>query len=61
MQHLITDKMVKFIAQWEGFSSKAYWDETGSKWTIGYGHTNGIYGDLVCTKARHTTAALRFR
>lgn len=28
MQHLITDETVKFIAQWEGFKSHAYWDET---------------------------------
>ena len=52
MQHIITDETVKFIAQWEGFKSHAYWDETGRKWTIGYGHTYGVYGTLVCTKAK---------
>ena len=52
MQHTITDETVKFIAQWEGFKSHAYWDETGRKWTIGYGHTYGVHGELVCTKAQ---------
>lgn len=49
MQHLITDKTTAFISQWEGYSSKAYWDSTGKVWTIGYGHTAGVYKDLVCT------------
>lgn len=52
MQHTITDETVKFIAQWEGFKSHAYWDETGRKWTIGYGHTNGVYKGMACTKAK---------
>ena len=52
MQHTITDETVKFIAQWEGFKSHAYWDETGCKWTIGYGHTNGVYKGMACTKAK---------
>lgn len=51
MQHIITDDTVRFIAQWEGFKSHAYYDATGHVWTIGYGHTNGVYKDLVCTKA----------
>lgn len=52
MQHKITDQTVQFIAQWEGFKSHAYYDATGRVWTIGYGHTNGVYKDLVCTKAK---------
>lgn len=52
MQYTITDKTAAFISQWEGFSSKAYWDETGSVWTIGYGHTKGVYRELTCTKAK---------
>lgn len=52
MQHTITDQTVRFIAQWEGFKSYAYYDTTGHVWTIGYGHTNGVYKDLVCTKAK---------
>ena len=52
MQHTITDSTVRFIAQWEGFKSKAYWDATGHVWTIGYGHTRGVSKDTVCTQER---------
>ena len=52
MQYTITNDTVRFIAQWEGFNSHAYYDATGHVWTIGYGHTNGVYKDLVCTKVK---------
>lgn len=52
MQHTITDDTVRFIAQWEGFKSHAYYDETGHVWTIGYGHTSGVNKDMTCTKAK---------
>lgn len=52
MQHTITDDTVRYIAQWEGFKNKAYYDETGRVWTIGYGHTWGVNKDMACTKAK---------
>lgn len=52
MQHTITDETVGFIAQWEGFKNKAYYDATGHVWTIGYGHTWGVNKEMTCTKAK---------
>ena len=48
MQHNITDDTVAFIAHWEGFKAHAYYDATGHVWTIGYGHTKGVFKDMVC-------------
>lgn len=50
MKYEITEQTATFIAQWEGFKSKAYWDATGKKWTCGYGSTWGVTKDTVCTK-----------
>lgn len=52
MTYVITERTLDFIAQWEGFRSKAYWDSTGGKWTVGYGHTRQVTRDTACTKAR---------
>lgn len=52
MTYVITERTLDFIAQWEGFRSKAYWDSTGGKWTVGYGHTRQVTRDTTCTKAR---------
>lgn len=35
----VTDNVIKLLVDREGFSSCAYWDNTGKLWTIGYGHT----------------------
>lgn len=48
----LTKEGVAFIQQWEGFKAHAYWDDTGHKWTIGYGHTAAVNRDMVCTKAQ---------
>lgn len=37
----LSDKGVRFIAEFEGFSSKPYRDPVGV-WTIGYGSTKGV-------------------
>lgn len=42
-----SEDATKFIASFEGLSLKAYQDQ-GSIWTIGYGHTSGVKeGDTV--------------
>ena len=35
--------------QFEGCRLQAYQDSIG-KWTIGYGHTAGVYGGMTCTQ-----------
>lgn len=52
MEYEITDDTLDFIARWEGFRSRAYWDATGKKWTVGAGHTRQVTKDTTCTKAR---------
>lgn len=42
----------RFVAKWEGFSAKAYWDSLGNVWTIGYGHTGSdVHPGEVISKA----------
>lgn len=42
---------MNFISRWESFQSHAYYDATGKKWTIGYGHTRtGAARGSICTK-----------
>lgn len=38
----ISDNGVRFIADFEGFSSRPYWDSYGKCWTIAYGQTEGV-------------------
>ena len=38
----VSDQGVAFIAGFEGFSAKPYWDAIGRVWTIGYGETHGV-------------------
>lgn len=52
MEYGITERTLNFIAQWEGFRSRAYWDATGRRWTCGYGHTARVTKDTACTKAQ---------
>lgn len=46
----ISERGVTFITQWEGYSSKAYWDKTGKVWTCGYGTTVGVGKTTVCDR-----------
>lgn len=41
----------RFVARWEGLLLRAYQD-SGGIWTIGYGHTSGVYPGQVCSKAQ---------
>jgi lysozyme len=34
----------------EGCKLVAYWDDKGKVWTIGYGHTRGVYEGMTCTQ-----------
>ena len=34
----------------EGLSLVAYWDAKGRCWTIGYGHTKGVYASMTVTQ-----------
>ena len=44
-----SDKGIKLITSFEGCHLKAYQDPTGT-WTIGYGHTNGVYPGQTITQ-----------
>lgn len=46
----ISERGVTFITQWEGFSSKAYWDANGKVWTCGFGATRGVTKNTTCTR-----------
>jgi lysozyme len=40
---------IALIKQFEGLSLRAYQD-TGRVWTIGYGHTNGVFAGMIISK-----------
>jgi GH24 family phage-related lysozyme (muramidase) len=40
----VSDAGLRLIEQFEGFSSRPYWDPYGRVWTRGYGETEGITG-----------------
>lgn len=46
----IGDSGISVITYYEGCSLEAYWDPYGKVWTIGYGHTNGVYEGMVITE-----------
>ena len=46
----ISQKGLEFIASFEGLRLEAYWDSYGGVWTIGYGHTGGVYKGQKITK-----------
>ena len=46
----ISQKGLEFIAGFEGLLLTAYWDSYGKVWTIGYGHTSGVYPGQTITK-----------
>ena len=47
----ISDRGAYMIGYFEGFSSKAYWDQYGEVWTIGYGHTgDDVYEGKTITE-----------
>ena len=46
----ISQKGLEFIGGFEGLRLEAYWDSYGGVWTIGYGHTGGVYKGQKITK-----------
>ena len=46
----ISQNGVDLIKRFEGVRLQAYWDYYGSVWTIGYGHTKGVYSGMVITQ-----------
>jgi len=46
----LSNQGAKFIAGFEGFRADAYWDQWGSVWTIGFGHTGGVRPGEKVTK-----------
>lgn len=50
----VSDNGVNLVKQWEGEYLKAYWDDIGSVWTIGYGHTKNVYkGQTITLQEAH--------
>jgi lysozyme len=47
-------KCIALIQEFEGCELKAYQDSTG-RWTIGYGHTFGVYQGLSISQAQANT------
>lgn len=49
MKHFhISERLIEAVKQIESFEAKAYWDEFGKVWTIGYGRTGGVHeGDTT--------------
>lgn len=47
----ISDRGIQLIAKYEGCRLTAYRDPVG-KWTIGYGHTKGVYAGQTITQAQ---------
>lgn len=47
MKRRITRRGVRFIAEFEGFRARPYWDSYGGVWTVGYGSTFKPNGDPV--------------
>lgn len=51
---MISDRLVKAIKDFEGFDYRAYWDEFGKVWTIGWGRTHGVKpGDYTTQDDEH--------
>lgn len=42
MKYYVSPDGVEFIKKWEGCRLSSYLD-TGDVWTVGYGHTGGVY------------------
>lgn len=54
MQLQPSSKCIGLIQEFEGCRLRAYQDSTG-RWTIGYGHTFGVYPGLVITQEQAQT------
>jgi lysozyme len=57
----VSDAGVAFMAGFEGFSSKSYWDAIGRVWTIGFGETHGVIESTPPMTRAQALARLRAR
>jgi lysozyme len=57
----VSDAGIAFMAGFEGFSSKAYWDAIGRVWTIGFGETHGVTQNMPPLTRTQALARLRAR
>jgi lysozyme len=49
MKYYLSPEGVEFIQQWEGCKLSSYLD-TGDVWTVGYGHTEGVYPGMTISQ-----------
>lgn len=49
MSYSYSDAGLELTKQFEGCKFEAYQD-AGGAWTIGYGHTNGVFAGATCTQ-----------
>jgi len=45
-------KNIELIKKWEGLKLNAYLPTPRDKWTIGYGHTKGVFSGMMITQAQ---------
>lgn len=55
----VSEAGLRLIEQFEGFSSRPYWDPYGRVWTRGYGETEGITGTSPPVSAHQAQDNLR--
>ncbi|CAI1566062.1 Phage-related lysozyme (muraminidase) [Serratia quinivorans] len=49
MKYYLSPEGGEFIQQWEGCKLSSYLD-TGDVWTVGYGHTEGVYPGMTISQ-----------
>jgi lysozyme len=49
MKYYVSPEGVEFIKQWEGCKLSSYPDG-GGVWTVGYGHTEGVYPGMTISQ-----------
>lgn len=52
----VNDRTIALIKHFEGLSLKAYWDDDGKCWTIGWGHTGLQHKDGTVFRGREITS-----
>jgi GH24 family phage-related lysozyme (muramidase) len=57
----VSDPGIAFMAGFEGFSEKPYWDAIGRVWTIGFGETLGVTATTPPVTRAQAIAKLRAR
>ncbi len=49
MEYYVSPEGLEFIKQWEGCKLSSYLDG-GGVWTVGYGHTEGVYPGMAISE-----------